>query len=278
MSDVERWKTRNVNGIYNILMDDKLVFYDFFQNVINIPSNICLIDYGKLIPLEDKKDKSIEEVLSSYNKIVIKPVNSGGGTGVHIVEKKENKYYVNDVESNLNYINTFIKNNRYVVQPFIEQHAYSNKVYNKSTNTIRIIMFRGDSGKIKIPYVLHRFGSNISGCVDNVCSGGYFGLVDIKTGKIGKITSYSSTEFYSVHPDSKSKVEGITIPRWNVVKKELTKVMEDLPYIKFIAWDVLITEKNFCVIEANASTGLGILQVFEPLRNTELGKFYENNW
>ena len=278
MSEVERWKTRNVNGIYNLLLDDKLVFYDFFKNMINTPCNLCLLDFGKYIPLTDKKSKSIKDLLDDHSKIVVKPVTSGGGAGVHIIEKKECNYYVNGINRDLKYIQMILKNNRFVVQTYIEQHQYSNNIFSKSANTIRVIMFRDNNDKIVIPYALHRFGSDASGYVDNVCSGGYFGLIDISTGKIGKITSYSGTDFYSLHPDTKAKVEGISVPHWNSVKRELSNVMQDIPYIKFIAWDVLITEKDFCVIEANASTGLGILQVFEPLKNTELGNFYENNW
>ncbi len=278
MSDVERWKTRNVNGIYNLLLDDKLVFYDFFKNMINTPSNLCLLDFGKYYSLAEKKCKSLGELLYMYSKVVAKPVTSGGGAGVHIIEMIDDDYFVNGINRNLKYINTVLQNNRFVVQPYIEQHHYSNEIFAKSANTIRVIMFHDDNDNIIIPYALHRFGSDASGYVDNVCSGGYFGLIDISTGKIGKITSYKGLDFYSSHPDTGARIEGISVPHWNKVKKELSDAMKNLPYIKFIAWDVLITEKDFCVIEANTSTGLGILQIFEPLKKTELGKFYENNW
>ena len=54
--------------------------------------------------------------------------------------------------------------------------------------------------------------------------------------------------------------------------------MEKMPYLKFVAWDIVVTDDDFVVIEANTSTGIGIIQVFEPLKGTTLGKFYEKNW
>ena len=53
--------------------------------------------------------------------------------------------------------------------------------------------------------------------------------------------------------------------------------MEKLPYLKFVAWDLLITEKDICVIEANSSSGVNIIQVFGGQKNKELGKFFKEN-
>ncbi len=277
MSERDRWKTRNVNGEYNLLLDDKMVFFNLFSNKLNIPRNICLLTHRKLIPMEDTF-KSMKEVLEHYPKLVIKPVCSGGGAGVHVVEKRQNEYYINLIKSDLKQIDEISQNGEFIVTPFVEQHRYAKEIFPNSTNTIRVIMIRDHYGKVEIPYALHRFGSNQSGCVDNVCSGGYFGLIDVKTGKIGEMTSYGTTDFYTKHPDTKKQITGVQIPRWNKIKKTLTEVMEKMPYLKFVAWDIVVTYDDFVVIEANTSTGIGIIQVFEPLKGTTLGKFYEKNW
>ena len=43
----------------------------------------------------------------------------------------------------------------------------------------------------------------------------------------------------------------------------------------FIAWDILIMEDGeICIIEANTSSGVNIIQLWGGQRNGELGDFY----
>ena len=42
----------------------------------------------------------------------------------------------------------------------------------------------------------------------------------------------------------------------------------------FIAWDILMTEEGHCIIEANTSSGVNIIQLWGGQRNKELGEFY----
>lgn len=42
----------------------------------------------------------------------------------------------------------------------------------------------------------------------------------------------------------------------------------------FIAWDILLTSDGPCIIEANTSSGINIIQLWGPQRNGELGDFY----
>ena len=40
-----------------------------------------------------------------------------------------------------------------------------------------------------------------------------------------------------------------------------------------IAWDVAVTSEGLFIIEANSSSGVNILQLWEGQRNKELGEF-----
>ena len=44
----------------------------------------------------------------------------------------------------------------------------------------------------------------------------------------------------------------------------------------FIAWDILVTEEGFCVIEANTSSGVNIIQLWGGQRQGELGEFFRH--
>ena len=45
--------------------------------------------------------------------------------------------------------------------------------------------------------------------------------------------------------------------------------------MNIIAWDVVLTNNGVCVIEANSSTGVNILQLWGGQRNEELGTFFQ---
>ncbi len=88
ISEVERWKTRDVDGKYNVLFDDKLVFESFFREYFKIPVNYAWIDHGEIIPLPPYS--SSKEFLGT-DPLVIKPViDGGGGKGVQIFKPTGN--------------------------------------------------------------------------------------------------------------------------------------------------------------------------------------------
>ena len=50
---------------------------------------------------------------------------------------------------------------------------------------------------------------------------------------------------------------------------------ESLPFLHFVAWDVVKMEDGTnCIIEANTSSGVNIIQLWGGQRNGELGNFY----
>ena len=59
------------------------------------------------------------------------------------------------------------------------------------------------------------------------------------------------------------------------IKEEVLALANKMPYMHFIAWDILITEDGgICVIEANTSSGVNIIQLWGGQRHGELGEFY----
>ena len=57
-------------------------------------------------------------------------------------------------------------------------------------------------------------------------------------------------------------------------RKEIVGLANKFPYLNFVAWDVLLTDKGMCIIEANASSGINILQLWGGQKNKELGDLY----
>ena len=101
-------------------------------------------------------------------------------------------------------------------------------------------------------------------------------MIDLETGVLSSAKCLRSTKIYEEHPDSGKKIAGTVIPGWENIKKEILETTSKLPFMDFIAWDVLVTENGPCVIEANSSSGVNIIQLFGGQRNGELGNFFRH--
>ena len=57
----------------------------------------------------------------------------------------------------------------------------------------------------------------------------------------------------------------------------MLELTNKLPYMYFIAWDIIITPNGISVIEANTSSGVNIIQLWGGQRYGELGDFYRHH-
>src|SRR5690554_4476460 len=75
LTEVDRLKTRRVNGDYNVLLDDKLVFYDLFHKYFNIPKNLAWINNGVINNLRGNiiRQNDLRELIKDNKKVIIKP-------------------------------------------------------------------------------------------------------------------------------------------------------------------------------------------------------------
>ena len=79
---------------------------------------------------------------------------------------------------------------------------------------------------------------------------------------------------FDKHPDSNNPIKGVKIPKWDSIKKEMLDLANKFPYLYFVAWDILLTDEGICIIEANTSSGVNILQLWGGERKKGLGNFY----
>lgn len=278
LTEIDRWKTRKINKEFRFLLDNKLIFTNYFKDYIRIPEIIFYTfngyvynSLGKSID-EDEFNKQIE----SHNKLIFKPIGTGGGRGVILLEKKDNKIYIDDKETSASKVyNSLIKLDNYIVNEYVFQHTYAATIYPFSVNSIRILTFF-QNGEPKIYSATHRFGSKSSSHVDNISSGGFFANISLDDGMIGPAKTYLSTHSFNAHPDTNAQIKGIKIPEWDSIKSMVLRFSKKFPYIPYLAWDIVLNSKSeIIVLEINASTGLTFLQMEESLKGTELHNFFK---
>ncbi|WP_042683469.1 sugar-transfer associated ATP-grasp domain-containing protein [Anaerosalibacter massiliensis] len=286
VSDYERKKTRFINEEDARVLNNKIIFDNMVGNCVDTPTIYSIILNGKIYPYSeelviDSSEALIEEI-KKKGRIVLKPyAGTDGGRGIYICTFTNNNIYFNDTNMNKEEIHSLInKLNKYIITEYVEQHEYSSKIFPHSVNTIRIITMRDPyTQEVFIPIAVHRFGTSRTKNVDNWDRGGLSSEVNIDTGMLSKATFKpidNKMIWYSNHPDTNAKIEGIAIPKWDSIKEKILLSANRVPFLKYVGWDVVVDkDQNIVIIEANNCSGVNVLQVHKPLlKNPQVKRYY----
>lgn len=296
ISDHEVNLSKRINKQYCMVMDNKLLFNDLFGRFINVPKIYGIVDHGNLVdPMWQKFSfNGLLEIIYEERIVIIKPIDGGGGKNIYSLSNYKNSdeidtqkdiqtIYLNNQPINQDNLKSFINNlDQFLITEYINQHEYAKSLYKFTLNTMRIITIRfPHESKINIPVAIHRIGRESSFPIDNFDKGGISVEIDIKSGRLGRAASrLNHTKhapiFMDKHPDTGAQITGITIPFWNELMNTITNVASKFPYLPFIAWDIVVTEKGFTAIEINKSSGSKVYQVFGGEKFSQLGEFYRS--
>lgn len=280
LSEFDWYRSRYINEPFDFAFNNKVVCAEILKQHIRVAENLFIKNKGILYDFKNGivTHEDVVQCLKKYKSLIIKPYAMGKGNGVHLMRYDElnDKIYIDEkYEGREGLFNLLDQNNDYIICEFIKQHSYADELYDKTANTIRLITMRDtQTHEFKVFFAVQRMGTSGTIPVDNGSKGGLVSKIDIETGRLSEAKCLHSTETYYKHPDSETEFQKITIPNWQDIKEEILEVCKKLPYMDFIAWDLLITEDGVCVIEANTSSGVNIIQLWGGQRRGELGDFF----
>ena len=260
------------NGPFSGIIDNKLYLPMLLKSYPEVvPAYYFFKDKSGFLPLLNFNEcggrcdiKAFLSLLSEKKKLCLKHTHSSIGQGFMLVEQKENLYFLNgqtiDVDTLLSKIEAL---NEYIVSECVSGHEYSRKICPTSLNTIRFLCAWDDQKKeFFLARCFHRFGCN-GNVVDNVGSGnGLLVFVDPETGKMksnGAININNSGDRFIeniIHPDNNIKLAGMQIPNFIEIKNKVLEICNSLSFLRWIGFDVAITEDGFKIIEANSLSSL----------------------
>ena len=197
--------------------------------------------------------EQIQEFIDSHPKIICKPSNMSSGRGI-FVRKDETA--------------RMLKEGSYLLEEFVTQHHSISELNPSSVNTVRVYTLisknkntppTGSVPEIQYIATMIRIGGQGSE-VDNYHSGGVGYPIDLETGLIGGPGYDINGEPHIVHPGTGKVVIGFRIPRWEELKKYVAGLCTVVPQCRLIAWDVVVTEDGFDLIEANCNGDSGFMQ------------------
>lgn len=197
----------------------------------------------------------------------MKLISGTSGVGFYKISYIDNAFFINDSFVNEKEMFEFLNNlEEYLVTEYLTSHHEISRIYCKSPNTVRVmVVSEGERAPI-IANAFMRFGTKKTGVIDNGSAGGIFSIVDVVTGRFydSKIISNYNTIKCIIHPDTKVIVEG-TLPHWELIKTKLLEISNYLSELKYMGFDVVITEEGFKILEINSHQGINCFQYYYPL-------------
>ncbi|MDQ3398324.1 MAG: hypothetical protein M3511_11260, partial [Deinococcota bacterium] len=161
----------------------------------------------------------------------------------------------------------------------VVQADYARKIFPHTTNSLRIITMQDPENDHRpfIAVASHRFGVLETIPVDNFTRGGLRAKIDLDTGKMTSAKKHPARtkQEFTRHPETDAQIEGVEVPHWQEVKEGLLQMVAALPFVKFVGWDVVVTEEGFCILEGNNPPSLGIQGWYPFFQDPRIRRFFE---
>lgn len=286
ISDYVRLKSREINGPYKVILDNKVIFEEIFRNYTRVAETYAWINDGTIKGMHNNEvsENNIIDFLEKH-KCVLKQIATGGGKGIFVIEYND-IFLVNGKPLKSDELKTFLLEEikgPHIICEYIEQSVFAKSLFPDASNTIRIVCAKKNGEtNCRIIKAVQRVGTRKSAPLDNVSKGAIACEIDLKTGELsaGTIPKTKNIEnvttFFESHPDTHCQLKGLKIPNWDELKTQIVEMTNQFPYLNFVAWDILQTNEGFCVIEGNASAGCTMFQMQHGIKNEEIGDIYRS--
>ena len=238
--------------------DDKTEFNTVFSKWI--PRKWLRIDANTSLD-------ALNELCRRNQALLGKPLEGSSGVGIL---KYPAESWKDGPES---FLKTLLQDGIGILEEIVVQHPLMSSLCPTSVNTCRIATLLGDKQE-GIVYAFLRIGNGK--VMDNVDCGGMAARIDIPTGKLLTVGADKQGNTFIKHPMTNTSIIGFQIPFWEEAKAMCLEAARVIPEMRFIAWDVAITEKGPTFIEGNSfpshaipqfaahyPDGIGILPEFE---------------
>lgn len=245
------------NKEFNHIFLNKNEFNSVFKNYLN----------REYIILNGKNKDEFNKFLKGKKIIFCKPTSGTHGDSME-------KIVVSDFKGDL--YNYLYNKNLVLVEEVVIQCSEMNKLYPYAINTVRIITVNRYDNKQLVVAAYQRIG-NHGYIVDNYNGGGMVVPINEKTGVIEYPAVDKLKNIYYKHPMTNTDIVGFKVPKYKEAVKLALKASKVVKEIRYVGWDIAITDKGPVIIEGNEYPGHDIYQL--PVHRTNnigvLPKFEE---
>lgn len=233
------------NKEYNHIFLNKNEFNKVFKDYLNR-------DY---IILDNNKEE-FKKFIKNKKIIFCKPTSGTHGDSMEKIVVKDFKGDLYDYLVNKNLV---------LIEEVVEQCKEMSKLYPYAINTVRLITVHRYDGESKIVAAYQRIG-NSGRIVDNYNGGGMVVPINEKTGIIEYPAVDKKKNVYYEHPMTHTKIVGFKIPKYKEAVETALKASKVVKEVRYVGWDIAITDKGPVIIEGNEYPGHDIYQL--PVHRT----------
>ena len=230
--------TKMNDAAYTHLFGQKNEFYEVFADYLGR-------DY---LDLSSCSKGELAAFLAERSEVMAKPAEGECGHGIEKIRLDR----FSTVDEACEYL--IAPNNGFgVVEDVIIQHPEMRRLYPDSVNCLRMTTLLVD-GKAHMLYAVLKTGNN-GNFVDNLESGGFACHVDRDTGVVcgpgHTSSSISDAQLVEVHPATGVAFRGFEVPFYREAVDLVCRAALKVPQVRYIGWDVCITETGPAIIEGN---------------------------
>ena len=194
------------------------------------------------IDLNTAKPGELARWLDKRGDIIAKPMDGSSGRGI---EK-----FTPDAFADPAAFETLLRaKGLSLLEDCVVQHRAMASLCPTSVNTIRIATLLGDKQQ-GVVYAYLRIGNGK--VMDNVDCGGMAAPVDLATGRLSSVGADKAGNSNETHPLTGTRIPGFQIPFFAEAVDMCMSAAQVKPRVRFVAWDVAITEEGPVFIEGNS--------------------------
>ena len=242
----EQRKTVITRGISNDIvrrMNDK-AFWHYFDDKAQFNETFSKWIYRDWLKISRETSvKELEKLCLAHDALIGKPLEGSSGQGII-------KYSSADwAEGADAFLRRLLKEDIGILEEVVVQHPDMASLCPTSVNTCRIATLLGDKAQ-GIVYAFVRIGNGK--VMDNVDCGGMAARIDLDSGMLLTVGADKAGNTYEKHPMTGTSIIGFRIPYWEEAKQMCLEAAQKVPQLRFVAWDVAITENGPTFIEGNS--------------------------
>lgn len=199
--------------------------------------------------------------IDGLTKLIIKPLSSTQGIGIHAVECNVSE------DDNKKVYDHIMSLDASIIEECIVQDDRMAEFCHTSINTVRILTIN-HNGHSKVLHSFFRMGNG--GVADNFHANGLAAGVNLETGRLETDGIDKDRNVFTHSPSTGKKIKGFQIPHWEELietSKQLAQVVEDG---KLIGWDFAVTKNGYELIEGNPGASYYVPQLTSYLNGVGL--------
>ena len=235
---------------YQMIFHDKVVFNRIFKDYIG----------RDFIDIREVGYKGFKKFVTGKENVFAKKHNSFGGDGVT---------KVNIAGEDLKVLfNQLYNNKQYLIEDTLIQNEYLDWINPKAVNNVRLVTLLKD-GEAYVVFKTLRInagGEEVISCHD------IYMTLDDEGNILGNVVD-DECNVYKKHPVTGFKFKGAKIPHMDKALELVKSAAKLVPEMRWIGWDVAITEDGAAIIEGNNYPSFGLHQFYLLNDGEEVGKY-----